>query len=242
MNKANIVQLSSMLLRMGFDPSITLRLLRQICFNPASFSLIERIERQQDRITCTLNFERRVAAYVCESYEACLLRPFAIADKTINGISLQSLDKRMGEIDWVVGKLEGVFRLDDESTWARELAISEIINELNRLSALEEGKYFADALKVKYWSFASLDQIVGNLNSIQSKFECSQRFYIFEGEGISVEEAYRFLLNRWMEKRMLAERRLESRNAGEASEPEQNGSGGGLLKKRNAIKKQKLKK
>ena len=35
-------------------------------------------------------------------------------------------------------------------------------------------------------------------------------YYFFEGKGISLEEAYRFLLNRWLEKKLLAQKKKEA--------------------------------
>lgn len=78
------------------------------------------------------------------------------------------------------------------------------------MSTTAEGKQFADALKVKHWADAGLEDVVGNLNAIRSKFEISQRVYFIDGEAIPVDEAYRFLLNKWMEKKMQAKRKEQA--------------------------------
>ena len=44
-----------------------------------------------------------------------------------------------------------------------------------------------------------IPQEKGNINPLKNKSEVSQRFYFFEGQtGISIDEAYRFLQNRWL--------------------------------------------
>jgi len=62
----------------------------------------------------------------------------------------------------------------------------------------------------------------------------SQRFYFFEAQtGISVDEAYRFLQNRWLEKQMQAKRKESVANNGEElTEEEHTSSGNGLLQKK----------
>ncbi len=73
----------------------------------------------------------------------------------------------------------------------------------------------------------------GNISPLKNKSEVSQRFYVFDGQaGISVDEACRFLLNRWLEKQMQSKRKLTSNS--EISEKEKDShasSGNGLLKK-----------
>jgi len=61
----------------------------------------------------------------------------------------------------------------------------------------------------------------------------SQRFYFFEAQtGISVDEAYRFLQNRWLEKQMQAKRKQTvANNREELTEEEPTSSGNGLLKR-----------
>ena len=71
----------------------------------------------------------------------------------------------------------------------------------------------------------------------------TQRFYFFQGlTGITVEEAYRFLQNRWLEKQMLAKRKQEDNSqVEEAGNDSQVSSGSGLLVKKrlNNVKRPK---
>lgn len=103
------------------------------------------------------------------------------------------------------------FLIGDVRTWDRENAIASVVGSLNKLSATAEGKYFADALKIKYWADAGLEDWVGNLSAIRSRYEISQRVYFIDGEALAVDEAYRFLLNRWVEKKMQAKKRDEGK-------------------------------
>jgi len=159
----------------------------------------------------------------------------------VGSINLAELDLSMGAIDWPFGAVDKGFRLDAEGTWKREKSISQVVSQLTRLSATEEGKYFADALKLKHWAEAGLEDLIGNLNAIRGKFEISQRVYFIEGEGIPVDEAYRFLLNRWMEKKMQARKREQGketqRNSTAATGEIQ---GKGLLQKKKRTKVKRL--
>ena len=74
----------------------------------------------------------------------------------------------------------------------------------------------------------------GNISPLKNKSEVSQRFYFFESQtGISVDEAYRFLQNRWLEKQMQAKRKeTNSTEINESEKDSDASSGSGLLKKK----------
>ena len=79
---------------------------------------------------------------------------------------------------------------------------------LSELEKIEDGKAIALDLKLKYWADISYHGFAGIINPLKNKLEVSQRFYFFEGQaGISVDEAYRFLQNRWLEKQMQVKRK-----------------------------------
>jgi len=240
MNVDNIAALSAMLIRAGFEEGIGYRILQRVCFNPVSFSLVERLQKKTDVLTCQLHFERNGSDYTCRYYDVSLLKGITMPDRIIAAVNLSELDQEMGEIDWHFKIVNQTFRLPDQISWQREKSITQIVGQLTRLSATAEGKYFADALRFKYWAEAGLEEVVGNVNAIRSKFEISQRVYFIEGEGISVDEAYRFLLNLWMEKKMQARRR-ELGNENQADNTSSTGevAGKGLLqkKKRTRVKR-----
>lgn len=232
MNTKNITLLAGMLTRTGFDPDIGYRLLQQVCFRPAAFSLTEKIQKGNDVLTCTLFFENWNNEYNCVYYDAAISKQAAMPELTVNGINLHELDIAMQNINWNAQKAAEEFRLDDESTWAREKNIAQVVTELTRLSVTEDGKAFSDALKVKYWAGVGLEAFVGNLSAIQNRLEVSQRFYFLDGEAIGVNEAYRFLLNKWMEKKMVAKKKTDNQETGSINSSASEGKEIKLLKKK----------
>lgn len=241
MNIQNIASITKLLVATGFHESIGYRLLQHICFKPAQFILTERVMKENDVLTCSIHFEREGDEYICSYYDACFLKEIKIPDAMVAGVDLRALDECMMEVDWQMNSnTAGSFNLDDETSWQREKRIERIITDLLRLSATEEGKRFADALKLKHWIHIPLHPLMGNLNAIRSRFEVCQRFYFFDGQGISVEESYRFLLNRWLEKKVQAGRKQSmdkfSENSGDEAVAEK-----GLLQKRKSVKAQKIK-
>ncbi|WP_438946743.1 hypothetical protein [Sediminibacterium sp.] len=242
MNTHNIAVLSAMLIRAGFEEGIGYRLLQRISFTPAAFILIEKLQKNKDLLTCQLYFERNGTEYACGYYDVSLIKGIVMPERSLNNINLAELDLAMDVIDWQFKADSESFRLDDELTWKREKEIAEAVNQLARLSATQDGKHFADALKLKYWLGSGLEELVGNLNAIRAKFEISQRVYFIEGEGISVDEAYRFLLNRWMEKKMQAKRREKGKEAlNDKTEPQGEGLSKGLLLKKRRSKSRRIK-
>ena len=160
-----------------------------------------------------------------------------LIDATINGINITSLEKWMTEIDWksafdFVTKKQ--LNLEDKTSWEKEQKVESVIEGLSELEKSEDGKAVSVGLKLKYWAGIPYQELFGNISPLKNKSEVSQRFYFFEGQtGISVDEAYRFLQNRWLEKQMQAKRK-QTDNA-EISETEKDShasSGSGLLKKK----------
>jgi hypothetical protein len=243
MNIQNIASLSEMLASIGFDLGIGHRLLQYICFKPSDFILTEQLQRGKDTLTCSILFERKGDEYTCNYYDASLLKEMEMPDLVVNSVNLRELDHSMAEINWQLdNKSANGFTLNNEATWQREKRIEKVVVDISRLSVTEEGKHFADCLKLKYWSGLNSCSMFGNLNAIKSRFEVSQRFYFFDGQGISIEEAYRFLLNRWLEKRMNSRKKLEASESDDLAD-ENMGSGNdkNLLQKKRKSKTNKIK-
>ncbi|MDE3181930.1 MAG: hypothetical protein KGM16_00815 [Bacteroidota bacterium] len=189
-------------------------------------------------MTCTLYFERSEDHYTCSYYEVSLLPSIEISSLTIQSVNLRELYQRMAAIEWESrGKLEAAFNPEDEDTWEREKVIEGIVTDLSKLSIADEGKYFADYLKLKFWQDREGPSPGGKVN-LRSKFEVSQRFYFFDGRGISIDEAYRFLQNRLLEKKM------HSRSGGVEGASVEAGSASasdkGLLQKKRKRKTQRV--
>ena len=170
-------------------------------------------------------------------YDAILQKEMPLIDAAINGINTTSLEKSMTEIDWksafdFVTKKQ--LNLDDKTNWEKEQKVELVIEGLSELEKSEDGKAVSVGLKLKYWAGIPYQEVFGNISPLKNKSEVSQRFYVFEGlPSISVDEAYRFLQNRWLEKQMQAKRKKTSNS--EISETEKDSrasSGSGLLKKK----------
>ena len=160
-----------------------------------------------------------------------------LIDTAINGINTANLEKSMMEIDWknafdFVTKKQ--LNLEDKTSWEKEQKVESVIEGLSELEKSEYGKVVAVGLKLKYWTGISYQELFGNISPLKNKSEVSQRFYFFEGQtGISVDEAYRFLQNRSLEKQMQAKRKqMDSTEINETEKDSHASSGSGLLKKK----------
>lgn len=124
--------------------------------------------------------------------------------------------------------------LEDKTSWEKEQKVEFIIDGLAELEKSEDGKAISIGLKLKYWIGIPYQELFGNISPLKNKSEVSQRFYFFDGQaGISVEEAYRFLQNRWLEKQMQAKKKQSDESTEGEIEHDTNGSSGsGLLRKK----------
>lgn len=238
MNIENISALMGQLQSLGFE-NAGYSLLKRISFKPENFILSQKIERAKDRLSFQLFFEKDIKQdiYVLSYYDAILQKETPLIDATINGINTSNLEKSMIEIDWNNAfdfNVKKLWNPDDKASWENELKIECVVEGLSELEKSEDGKVVAVGLKLKYWSGISYQELFGNISPLKNKSEVSQRFYFFEGQtGISVDEAYRFLQNRWLEKQMQAKRKESVANNGEElTEEEHTSSGNGLLQKK----------
>ena len=238
MNIENISALMGQLQSLGFE-NAGYSLLKRISFKPENFILSQKIEKAKDKLSFQLFFEKDVkqGIYVLSYYDAILQKETPLIDAAINGINTSNLEKSMIEIDWknafdFVTKKH--LNLEDKTSWEKELKVESVIEGLSELEKSEDGKVVAVGLKLKYWSGISYQELFGNISPLKNKSEISQRFYFFEGQtGISVDEAFRFLQNRWLEKQMQAKRKeAVSNNEEELTEAEHTASGNGVLQKK----------
>ena len=242
MNIQNITALADQLKTLGLE-NAGYSLLKRICFKPESFFLSQMIEKGKDQLDLRLFFEKdnKHNAYILKYYDAIFQKEVAIVETNLNGINTGLLDKEMEEIDW-----KGAFDIstkkpwnpDDRTGWEKEQKIESIVDKLKALELDEEGKTIAESLKLKYWANAPNCELFVNTGPLKNKSEVSQRFYFPDGQpGISVDEAHRFLLNKWLEKQMQA--RKKQNDHGEIAENENEGNtseGSGLLKKKLLIR------
>lgn len=247
MNIQNIASLAEQLEGLGFKNS-GYSLLKRICFKPAAFSLSQKIEKEKDQLSIQLFFEKDSIQdeYVLMYYDAILQKEIASVSVTINGVSTAILEKTMAEIDWKASfdlNTKKQWSVEDKASWEKEQKVEAVIEDLNELENCEDGRTIAVGLKLKYWAGAPYQELMGSISPIKSKSEVTQRFYFFQGlTGITVDEAYRFLQNRWLEKQMLPKRKpADDSQIEEAGNDSQVSSGSGLLVKKrlNNVKRPK---
>jgi len=250
MNIQNIAALGEQLQSLGFE-NAGYSLLKRICFKPVSFFLSHKVEKGKDQLSFNLFFEKESTqnVYVLMHYDAILQKEMPMPDATINGINTATLEKRMAEIDWKNAfdfDTTKQWSLDDKESWNNEQKIESVIEYLCELEKTEEGRAIAVSLKLKYWAGTPYQELFGNISPLKNKSEVSQRFYFSDGQaGISADEAYRFLQNRWLEKQMQAKSKqtYDADSKGNHAN-EQEPAGSGLLRKkriskRNAVKNNK---
>ncbi len=246
MNIENISALMGQLQSLGFE-NAGYSLLKRISFKPPNFILSQKIERAKDKVSFQLFFENDIKEdiYVLSYYDAILQKETPLIDAAINGINTSNLEKLMIEIDWknafdFVTKKQ--LNLEDKTSWEKELKVESVIEGLSELEKSEDGKVITVALKLKYWAGISYQELFGNISPIKNKSEVSQRFYFFQGQtGISVDEAYRFLQNRWLEKQMQSKRKQSTKLISEEGASPASANGSGQLRKKRIGTKTKIK-
>ena len=212
---------------------------KRISFKPKNFILSQKIDKAKDKLRFQLFFEKDIkqGIYVFSYYDAILQKEMPLIDDAFNGINMATLEKSMIEIDWKNAfdfDTKKKLTLEDKTSWEKELKVESVIEGLSELEKSEDGKGVAIGLKLKYWSGISYQEMFGIINPLKNKSEVSQRFYFFEGQtGITVDEAYRFLQNRWLEKQMQAKRKeTDSAKISESAKDSYASFGNGLLKKK----------
>lgn len=237
MNIQNVVLLANQLQALGFQDTGSL-LLKRICFKPDNFYLLQRVNKDKEIMLFSLYFERQQKAdhYRLQFYDVTLQKENGISALFVDGINPMDFEKQMAAIDWKRAfslNEKKQWNADDKTTWETELKISGIIENLSVLEKSEQGKIAASYLKQKFWTDTLHQEIVGSITAVKNKADVSQRFYIAEdGGGITTDEAYRFLQNKWMEKQLQLKRK-QTDNGDESTDEESNGaSSSGLLKKK----------
>ncbi len=237
MNIQNIIELAGQLQTLGFDNLGSL-LLKRICFKPDNFYLNQKIAKDNVQLEFRLYFEKQKQndAYVLLYYDVTLPYENIFEESIIAGIDTSELEKRMASIEWRLAfDLNERKKLDptDKTTWEMEAKVESVIESLAVLEQDEKGRTVASVLKLKFWNQAPYHEMFGSISSVKNKSDVSQRFYFSENSvGISVDEAYRFLQNKWLEKQLQLKKKQTDATS-ENDNDETNGTAGsGLLKKR----------
>ena len=237
MNIQNIVSLADQLKSLGFA-DLAYSMAKRICFKPKSFCLSYIVDKGDCRLKFQLCFERDDTSdtYGLSFYDATFHKASG-ASETIAGVDVGKLSQQMAEVDWKKAfdfSEQKAVALTDKTAFDNELKIEAIVHELILLQGTQDGKVVAALLKASFWSGSAYHGVYGSISGPKNKVEISQRFYFMEGQpGISVEEAFRYLQNRWLEKEMLAKKK-------QPTEPDADMTGkeecSGLLRKRRTKK------
>lgn len=241
MNIDNIAALAAQLQALGFQ-NFSGVLLKRICFRPDSFILTQKLLKGSDKFNFHLFYEgdARKTIYSLKYYDATLQKETVLADTSLDGINLVELESSMAEIDWKIA-----FELDtkqqwspaDKSSWEKELKVASVVDRLQQLDSSEQGKQIASILKLKYWTGMPYEEMAGTISPIKNKSDVSQRFYLSDGnDDISMEEAIRFLQNRWLEKQMHLKRKQTDDPLPAGTENEGNASSPAGLLQKNKLK------
>lgn len=235
MNVQNINNLANQLKNLGFA-NLNYVLAKRICFRPKAFCLPYRFEKGEYILHFQLSFVKagQSGDYALRFYDTAFLKAASI-EQTPVGFDVGKLSQKMSQIDWRIAfdfTEQKTVVSADKAVFEKEQIIESIVDELEVLEASPEGKRVAAHLKTTHWAGSAYHEVFGVLGLQKVKAEVNQRFYVIEGEpGITVEEAFRYLQNRWLEKEMLTRKRQASETATTTAASEK--GSGFLRKKRN---------
>ncbi len=214
MNNENLKNLTEQLKAIGID-STGFELSRFICFKPERFCLLKNIPIAGETLSVQLYFEREVntAIYKLLYYDAFLNKPKQTVEGEINGIDIPELEKSLSAINWTMVFTTNPEAIEKRNEKEDQLTIEKIEMIIAKLEALEKtdsGQLLSSALKSKYWSAIPGHETFILTGSVKTKPEIMQRFYFLEGQAaITVNEAIRFLQNRWQEKLIQTKRKTQ---------------------------------
>ena len=215
MDVQSIQALAALMKTLGFSSTIDKQLIWYASFRQKEFSIKEHKTFGHDLMSYQIFFKKNEANenLVCTHYDASLRKDIQIQSATVNKIDLQKLDERMKGVNWQdvsQFKMPSELDLSDKKTWQQQASIEELILDLEVLASTDEGQIIADSLKYKYWVDIPLENMIPNLYLLRSKLEFAQRFYIISEDGITADEAFRFLNNRWRQRQVQSEKKKES--------------------------------
>lgn len=245
MDIQNMQALLDIFAGLGFSSATEHQLLYHACLRQKAFSIKEQKVFGTNIVSYSifLKIKDSENKLVCPYYDASLRKEIRVDPVTVNGIDSDELEKRMRALDWKqlsgAGSIAKV-KLTDKKTWEEHMIAENIIGDLEKLAETGEGSRVADVLKYKYWVDLPLEQFVPNLQLLKGRLEMSQRFYVLEGEGITTDEAFRFLNNRFIQRQSQVNNKNLSRSTLAGNQPAKSNLGGrrkDAEKKRNHVSK-----
>ncbi len=214
MDLQNIETLSALLKALEFSAEMDEKLFWNACFRQKEFCIKEQKVFGHDMMSYQVLFKENIAngKLICAHFDASLRKEIQLEPTTVEGINMQKLDDEMKAINWKDAsefRSTSEYNLSDRESWKQQAAIEKVMLHLETLGATTEGANIADTLKYKHWIDLSLENMIPNLYHQRSKFEFNQRFYIIGEEGITAIEAFRFLNNRWMQRRAQEKKKID---------------------------------
>lgn len=248
MNIQNIATLAAKLEGLGFENTGYL-LLKNISFRPQQFWLVVKAAHLNNALSFHLFIQRNSVnkEYELQYYDANLSAVPNEGGQKINGIDITELVSAMKQIEWKDAfdfTIRKNVLVNEKSNLEKEEAVESVIERMQVLERSDIGKNVSIDLKLEFWSGLPYQDLFGNIAPAKNKFEISQRFYCSSGQpGITVDEAYRFLQNRLLEKQiMLRKKQLENPEASGNTTDSIPESGSGLLRKKRINGKRNSKK
>ena len=194
MNERNIEHLKARFEQLGFAALVETELRCRICFSPPAFELVHTVMSGADRCRFVVSLQRGDAAlYDVISYQAVLRKEILVPPK------LLLTDQKMSAVKWAAMAGNNFEMLDRKS----------IGLAYDLLKELEEMGSDADVLKFKYWVDTLLESLMPNFTALKNRYEIAERFYLVDdAHVISFAEAARFLNSKWIERQLVANRKL----------------------------------
>lgn len=196
MNEKNILSLKTRLMQLGFEPSVETLLRCNICFLPQAFDLLFTKQVGKDSFQFSVHLEKGEAdLYELRYYTATLRRHVVVPEE------LETLSDAMQLVDWNL--------LINGKVMPGQIDNASILTAFELLGKLQNAGNAADVLKYKYWLGTPLESMILQLADLKNEWEITERFYFFdENLIITFDDAVRFLSSRWMEKQMVARKKL----------------------------------
>ncbi|HLP36991.1 hypothetical protein [Lacibacter sp.] len=202
MNIENIRALAEQLREIGFEQMEVL-ILRHTCFKISFFQLLRSVEKGSDQLCFWFNFEKDKNSdqYSLLYYDVSLQKRDIVDTGVVDRNDSFSIDDEMASIDWKTFLQEaekGTIPL--KQTWEIERKVEQITEKLVAMSANENGRSITERLLLKYWVGTLPVEIVNSIVTVKVRPDITQRFYPSGDSLITIDEAYRYLQNRWIER------------------------------------------
>ncbi len=196
MNEKNILLLKTQLMLLGFEPSVETLLRCNICFLSQAFDLLFTKKVGKDNFQFSVHLEKGEAdLYELRYYTATLRRHVVVPAE------LETLSNAMQLVDWS--------SLLNGKVVPGQMDNACILTAFEILGKLQNAGTTSDVLKYKYWLGTPLESMILQLAELKNEWEITERFYFFdENLIITFNDAIRYLSSRWMEKQMVARKKL----------------------------------